>query len=246
MSVNETKVTVQVIRDPETISLLEAAKVAVMTEAAQREVDTAGISVSAVLYRESARISKELVTKFVAAEKDVNLTAIRLQFESECQPAEEHMRKAEGMGGVIPRCWSNAKSQLIAFIELGGDFNMHGTVSSCKIWAGKERKRLKEEEGRQALASIAAEGEHVKDTGKGTDDKGSANIEKSETTQTDVKVEQVAEAVADLDERVLELIMSITASAQGVHPDKAIKMLKNVDQQFKNIASKAVASVVNG
>ena len=236
MSIEETKVKVQLIKDPETISLIEAAKVAITTELAHRKIDDSGISVSAVLYRQAALISKELTSKFVSKQLEVNHTAIKLEFERSLTEAEECFRDCKELGNKLPRCWSQAKSDLGAFIELGGDFNKHATVSSCKNWKNQENKRRKETAAMDALKQIAADGEHVKDTGKG----GAANIEKSESTQVSTKVQPIVDAVSELDEQVQSLLIELAEAAIGVHPDKAIKMLTHTKNQLIAAVAKKV------
>ncbi len=250
MSFEKKQISVDLIKDVDSITLIETIRIACVQEQALQTVEDVGINVSEVLFNQMVLVRNGCIAAFKKAGVDHNVNVIRLKYEESLLAAEQsikddsspfkHMKK-------LPRCWINAKSSLCTFIEYDGNPEKCPTVSKVKKFNSETKKRLAEEDAQATLKAMADNGVDLSVTGESDDkSKSPANVEKSEVTQTNVKVEPLAVSAAELDDEVLALIIEITTNAQAIHPDKAIKMLTGLSNQFKQLAGAVVKSVVNG
>jgi hypothetical protein len=241
MNVETNVVTLEVVEAA--ASLRQAIHAACMHENGMEMMKKAGDGVNGVLHR--------TVVEVVAHAKkvDPSITAVVLKglfFEAlldaegsiklESSPFK-HMQK-------LPRCWINAKSIVGSYLEYDQiDFDKHKTVSAMGKFNKDTKKAADAADVANAIAKASESGlSLVKDAEADAGPAGgNVNIEKSEATQTDVKVTQVD--TTDLDPVLADLLAKIATAAGNMDAAKAVKMLTGFETQLSQVAAKAMGNM---
>jgi hypothetical protein len=246
---NEVTIKVELI-DETKATLRQAIHAACLHEEGMQQLEKAGESVAAVLYRtavevyeHAGKVSKEAKIAMPDGESlSVYFTEALVDAENSLREESsrwKHMQK-------LPRAWINAKSALNAYFGFDQvDFSKQKSINGVQEFNKAERKRLKNEKANASQDAAQAAGLSLvppaQDDAPAPD--GKANIEKSETTQTNVSVQQVE--TAELDSTVADLIQEIAQLCADVEPTKAVKMLNGFKGQLSGVAKAALTKLAS-
>jgi len=143
---------------------------------------------------------------------------------------DEARFKASTGVDALPRCWTQAKSNIVACWEAGGKLDELGTVSKMKAWSKAEKERVKQA---KLAEQMEAFGQHNKEEITTIDGDGNTDAGKPEFD------DDVGKAISHIEEMITELRELGREGQVLVSLTKAEGAIENVLNSLIQSAAKA-------